>query len=106
MELRLDDVVAELQSLANPADAIFARRFFRTGPGEYGAGDRFLGIRVPVLRRLAKKYTALGLDYVRELLHSPFHEARLLALLILIRIYDHGEASLRERVYQWTRLPG
>jgi hypothetical protein len=48
----------------------------------------------------------LGLDDVRELLHSPFHEGRLLALLILIRIYDRSEASLRERVYQWTRLPG
>lgn len=91
--------VAELTSSANSEDALFLQRFFKTGPGQYGEGDRFLGIRVPVLRRLARKYGDLPLDDVRELLHSPFHEARLLALLILVRSYDRADPALRRQVY-------
>ena len=96
---RQTDAEAELESLANPEDALFLQRFFKTAAGQYGEGDRFLGIRVPVLRRLAKKYGTLPLDEVSRLLHAPFHEARLLALLILVRIYDRGDAALREQLF-------
>ena len=71
--------------LGDAATAAQAKRFFKTGPGEYGEGDRFLGIRVPVLRKLAKELAGTSIDDATELLQSPDHEARLLALLILVQ---------------------
>ncbi len=90
----------ELARLADPATAEFLGRFFKTGPGEYGEGDHFLGIRVPVLRRLARKYRSLGLSDCRALLVSPYHEARLLALLILVQAYDRGDEERRDEIYR------
>ena len=75
----------ELRALADPQIAAHSQRFFRTGPGEYGEGDRFLGIRVPPLRKLAVRCTALSLPELRQLLTSDYHEERLLALLTLVR---------------------
>src|SRR5580765_700070 len=89
----------ELQDLANPLYAEGARRYFKTAPGQYGAGDRFLGIRVPALRRLATKYQALSLREVSSLLTSPWHEERLLALLILVRQYSRADAPRRKAIY-------
>ena len=81
----------ELESLADPGHAAILQRFFKTGPGEYGEGDRFRGLRVPVLRKLAKKYGDLPLAAAVSLLQSAFHEDRLLALLILIQRYYPGD---------------
>jgi 3-methyladenine DNA glycosylase AlkD len=92
-------VLAELTALANPADAVFLQRYFKTGPGEYGEGDQFLGIRVPVLRKLVRKYEPITLDDCRVLLQSQWHEARLLALLILVRKYERGDAELRTGIF-------
>lgn len=78
-----DDVRAALAEHADPADARHLQRFFKTGPGEYGDGDVFLGVRVPVSRKVAKGFTALPLDQVDELLDSPVHEERLVALFVL-----------------------
>ncbi|HLM68861.1 MAG TPA: DNA alkylation repair protein [Longimicrobium sp.] len=89
-----------LQQLADPEDALFLQRYFRTGPGEYGEGDRFLGIRVPVLRKLVREYRGLPLDAIAELLRSPWHEARLLALLLLADAYARGAAEAREAIYR------
>lgn len=96
----VEAIERELESLADPEIAEFLGRYFRTGPGEYGEGDRFLGIRVPVLRRLARKYQSLGLSGCRALLVSPFHEARLLALLILVRAYDRGDEVMRDEIHR------
>ena len=74
----------EIESLADPGHAVILQRFFKTGPGEYGEGDRFRGLRVPVLRKLAKKYGDLSQTAAVSLLQSAFHEDRLLALLILM----------------------
>ncbi len=90
----------ELAELGDPEIAAFLARFFKTGPGEYGEGDRFLGIRVPVLRRLARKHQSLGLPDCRVLLTSSYHEARLLGLLILVRAYDRGDEAKREEIYR------
>lgn len=98
--LAVEAIERELESLADPEIAEFLGRYFRTGPGEYGEGDRFLGIRVPVLRRLARKYQSLGLSGCRALLVSPFHEARLLALLILVRAYDRGDEVMRDEIHR------
>ena len=85
-------IQSELESLADPGQAAILQRFFKTGPGEYGEGDRFRGIRVPVLRKLARKYRHLPLAEAVRLLQSAFHEDRLLALLILIEHYYQGDA--------------
>jgi 3-methyladenine DNA glycosylase AlkD len=90
----------ELRGLGDPEAAAFLARFFKTGPGEYGEGDRFLGIRVPVLRKLARKHQSLRLSDCRALLVSPYHEARLLALLILVRAYDRGDEERRDAIYR------
>lgn len=89
-----------LQELAHPETAAFLQRYFKTGPGEYGEGDRFLGIRVPAIRRLAREYRSLPLGDAVELLRSPWHEERLLALLILVEQYRRGDPSDRETIYQ------
>ncbi|MFE7718792.1 DNA alkylation repair protein [Nocardia rhizosphaerihabitans] len=78
-----DQVRSALAELANPADAQHLQRFFKTGPGEYGEGDVFLGVRVPATRKVAKQFATLPLKQIGELLDSPVHEERLAALLIL-----------------------
>ena len=98
--MTLAEVRQALKAEANPADAAFLQRFFRTGPGEYGEGDRFLGIRVPVLRRLSRTYRGLPLKSVITLLRSPWHEARLLALLLLAERYRRGGPAEREAVFR------
>lgn len=79
----VDQVRSALAALANPADAQHLQRFFKTGPGEYGEGDVFLGVRVPATRKVAKQFATLPLKQIGELLDSPVHEERLAALLIL-----------------------
>ena len=88
-----------LRAEADADDAVNLQRFFKTGPGQYGEGDRFLGIRVPVLRRLAREYRALSADDALALLQSRWHEERLLGLLLLIGIYKRGPAADKQAVY-------
>jgi 3-methyladenine DNA glycosylase AlkD len=90
----------ELESLADPGHAVILRRFFKTGPGDYGEGDRFRGLRVPVLRKVAGKYRHLPLAAAESLLQSAFHEDRLLALLILIQRYYPGDAALQGEIHR------
>jgi 3-methyladenine DNA glycosylase AlkD len=89
-----------LEPLADPARAAGVARFFKTGPGEYGEGDQFLGIRVPDLRKVAREFRDLPLSDVTRLLASPWHEERLVALLILVRQYATGTPSRREAIYR------
>jgi 3-methyladenine DNA glycosylase AlkD len=80
----------ELQALASPATAANLQRFFKTGPGQYGEGDVFLGIKVPPLRALAKRHSDAGLDTVTTLLNSQYHEERFFALLLLMQFYSQA----------------
>jgi 3-methyladenine DNA glycosylase AlkD len=96
----LAEVRADVRALENPADAVFLQRFFKTGPGEYGEGDRFVGIRVPALRALVRKHPDVSLDDCAELLRSEVHEERMLALLLLVRRYQRGSAAEREAAYR------
>jgi 3-methyladenine DNA glycosylase AlkD len=88
-----------LRQSGNPEIAAHSRRFFKTGPGEYGEGDKFLGIRVPILRRYAEQYRQLSLSETTRLLKSSYHEERLCALLILVTKYQRGDELERERIF-------
>jgi 3-methyladenine DNA glycosylase AlkD len=89
-----------MMRLANPVRAEGVSRFFKTAPGEYGAGDRFLGITVPVLRKLAASHQQAPLATLRTLLKSRWHEERLLALLILARQYAASDRAHRNAIYR------
>lgn len=84
----LNEIRKRLHSFANPVRAVGSMRFFKTGPGEYGEGDEFLGVTVPQLRTIAK---TLGDGDVLALLHSNRHEERLLALLVLVRRFERAK---------------
>ena len=75
----------KLHSLANPDKAAFLAKYFKTGPGEYAEGDRFLGLTVPQTRRIMREFRALPLPEVKTLLRSSWHEERLLAVRRLLR---------------------
>ncbi|MCI0433269.1 MAG: DNA alkylation repair protein [Gemmatimonadetes bacterium] len=89
-----------MREIADPDIARHSARFFRTGPGEYGEGDRFLGVRVPDVRRIAARFAGLPLAEIEALLRSPDHEDRLLALLVLVRRFEKGDARERTDVYR------
>jgi len=84
----LAKLTKEIKNQANKAQAAILQRFFKTKPGQYGAGDRFLGLKVPLQRELARKYSNLDLKSIQALLNSPFHEFRLIGLLILVEQYQ------------------
>lgn len=90
----------ELRALAAPETAALLQRFFKTGPGQYGEGDVFLGIKVPPLRALAKRHRDAGLDTISELLDSRYHEERLLALLLLMQFYQDNDESKQAAAYE------
>ncbi|MDQ3835449.1 MAG: DNA alkylation repair protein [Thermoproteota archaeon] len=92
-----DDVKKELKSVSDPVKAAILRRFFKTGPGQYGEGDLFVGVMIPQSRRVAKKFSHLQLEEVRTLLYSRVHEERLVALLILVWRYNSSSNSIKEK---------
>lgn len=95
----LKGIRSALAELADVDRAKNLRWFFKTGPGEYGEGDRFIGIRVPDLRKLSKLHVDAPAPVVAGLLKSPVHEERLLALLILVAQYSRGDEKEKDRVY-------
>jgi 3-methyladenine DNA glycosylase AlkD len=96
----IDEIQSQLVSLSNSEDGLFLQRFFKTGPGQYGEGDLFRGIRVPELRRLSIANQGISLEQAEGLLHSAYHEDRLLALLILVRKYGKADEAGRAAVYE------
>jgi len=93
------EITKRLSSLSNPVIAEHSQRFFKTGKGEYGEGDRFLGIRVPEIRAQLKEFGAVSLEEVEVLLQSAFHEVRLFALLLLVRKFAKGDDKERAAIY-------
>jgi len=101
MSAMTQKILARLSELGDPDVAARSQRFFKTGPGEYGEGDRFLGIRVPVIRKVVREVRHIELGDALELLRSPLHEARLLALLILVDRYSRaGTPAERRAIYR------
>lgn len=93
-------IQSQLRAHASPELATFQLRFFKTGPGQYGEGDVFLGIKVPVLRALAKQHRDANLDTIATLLHSTYHEERVFALLLLMQFYKKATAEDRESAFK------
>lgn len=92
-------VAERLAGVANSGKAALLQRFFKTGPGEYGEGDRFLGITVPQQRKVAREFAALPMEEGGQLLASPFHEHRLTALLIWVRQFERGNEPARRTLH-------
>ena len=86
--------------MASPEKARVLRGFFKTGPGQYGAGDIFLGITVPLLRRLAKECRATPINDMLALLRSSVHEERLFALFLLVAAYTRSDEAAKDKIYR------
>lgn len=95
------DVGRALRRVGRSQKAAVLSRFFKTGPGEYGAGDKFLGVVVPDQRRVARMFRDLPLAEIRRLLRSPWHEERLTALLILVDQYLRGTPALQKKLFRF-----
>ena len=93
-------VEVAITAAGNPEKAAGAKRFFKTGPGQYGEGDIFLGVNNPTVRQMAKEYRELPIMETIKLLENQYHEIRLCALLILVEHYRKGEEPLRERILE------
>jgi len=94
-----DRVLRELKSRANSRKAVELQRFFKTGKGEYAEGDVFLGIVVPDTRKVARVYESLSLGELNKLMASPFHEARLCALVILTNRFKKAKSATEAKSY-------
>jgi 3-methyladenine DNA glycosylase AlkD len=99
LESKAGTAQQRLRSLADPKAAAILARFFKTGPGQYGEGDQFIGVKVPVTRKVAKEFRSLPINEVECLLHSEIHEERLLALVILVGQFEKGDDATRKRIY-------
>lgn len=89
--------VKELQALAKPKRAFELQRFFKTAKGQYGEGDRFLGLTVPEVRKIANEYKKLKLAEIEELTSSQFHEKRLCGLIILTLQYKASSTRVEQK---------
>ncbi len=95
------EAFSELKSYSNPAKAEHSKRFFKSGPGEYGEGDKFLGITVPNQRKVARKFKNMELDEVQKLLQNKYHEARLTAVMLLVYKVEKANEHVFEEVVQF-----
>jgi 3-methyladenine DNA glycosylase AlkD len=98
--LTCKEIQKKLRSISDPDIAVHSSRFFKTGPGEYGEGDRFLGIGVPDIRKVARQYREMTLLEIKKLLHSKFHEERLCALIMLVTLFQKSEEIKRKKIYE------
>ena len=89
----------EFKKMSDQEHAAFLQKYFKTGKGEYGEGDVFLGLRVPTIRNIAKKFNTLSIDEAKEFLQSPYHEERLFALFVLIDLFKKAKEKDRKKIY-------
>jgi 3-methyladenine DNA glycosylase AlkD len=99
--VNLSEIKKEIKKQANPKQAVILQRFFKTGKGEYGEGDIFYGIKVPVQRSIAKQFKDLPFDDIKELLSSKVHEERLIAAFILVDQYKRGDDKKKKVIYDF-----
>ena len=96
-----EKVIQVLQDLANPEIAEHSFRFFKAGPGEYAEDDKFLGVRVPDQRKIARKNRTLPLSEIQKLLQSDYHEVRLTGLFILVYQYEKADHSRQKEIFRF-----
>ncbi|HEY6011410.1 MAG TPA: DNA alkylation repair protein [Nitrospirota bacterium] len=92
-------ISARLRSFAAREKAKLLQGFFKTGPGQYGEGDIFIGVMVPNIRRVAKEFQSAPITQIIKLLKSPIHEERLLSLLMLVQAYEKTNEAVRKTIY-------
>jgi 3-methyladenine DNA glycosylase AlkD len=95
----ISDIKRELKENSHPDKAKIYLRFFKTGPGQYGEGDKFLGLTMPEQRIIAKKYVNTPLNEIEELIQSPYHEHRMTGLIILTYKYLNADEKLKKEIY-------
>src|SRR5215467_11915463 len=103
-KIQLDEynqISKRLRELANTETAGALQWFFKTGPGEYGEGDVFIGIKVPPLRKVAGEFKEASFETIEELLQSKIHEERSLALMIMVRQFAGGDETVRQKIYDF-----
>lgn len=98
---KLKKLKNELRKKANTKRAEVSRWFFKTGPGDYGEGDKFLGVKNSDLRKIAKKFSTLSFPELEKLLESVWHEERQTALFILVRQFERGDEEARQAIYKF-----
>ncbi len=91
-------IYSELSALSDPEKLAVLPKFFKTGPGQYGEGDRFLGVAVPVARSVAARHRSEGFPVMAALLESQWHECRLLALLMLVERFRKAGSDARREI--------
>jgi 3-methyladenine DNA glycosylase AlkD len=96
-----DDISQELQKCASPKKAKILSGFFKTGKGEYGEGDKFIGVVVPEIRKISKKHLDLSLKEIEKHLHSKIHEERLVALLILVEKFKKADEKEKKEIFDF-----
>ena len=96
----ITEIRNRLQTLASPQTAAIQQRFFKTAPGEYGEGDIFIGVKVPVLKTLAKEYTNISIAEAEKLLQSEIHEERALALHLWLKLFQKKIPDQKKLIYQ------
>ncbi|PNV74468.1 DNA alkylation repair protein [Leptospira inadai] len=100
-DAKASEISQELSNLADPAKAKILAGYFKTGPGEYAEGDIFLGIQVPSLRRISKKYIGLPLKEIQVLVRSKLHEERVTGFFILCETFSKTEEIYRKRLHDF-----
>jgi 3-methyladenine DNA glycosylase AlkD len=96
---RASAVMRQLRRMGHPSRAAGSQRYFRTAPGEYGAGDRFLGLNAAQIYQLAAQFRDLPLGEIERLMESHWHEARLLAVVLLAQRYARADAATQREIY-------
>ena len=94
-------LAAELAEQADKKRSLESQRFFQTDPGGYAEGDRFLGIPVPVQRKIALRFKDLPITDIQQLLRSPIHEERFCGLVVLISQYERGDDKRRDEIFDF-----
>ena len=99
--MSVENIQKDLKKLANPEKAKILQGFFKTGKGQYGEDDIFLGIVVPEQRKVAKKYSNLNLGEIKKLLSSKIHEHRLVSLFILANQYQKADKQTKKKIFNF-----
>ena len=96
-----NEIINRLEQFSTPEKKQILPRFFKTGKGQYGEGDQFLGVVVPYTRQVAKEYKNIPFQAMAELLQSPWHEARLCALLMLVERFKKSDGTERKHIFDF-----